>query len=105
MKEPGINYQFSAKVCHHSSSPEMPGWMLVLLPKKLSFEIRKLFKELEEGWGRMKVTAQIGKSEWRTAIWFDTKQGTYLLPIKAEIRKKEQIVKDQVVNIVIMINI
>ena len=92
MKEPGINYQFSAKVCHHSSSPEMPGWMLVLLPKKLSFEIRKLFKELEEGWGRMKVIAQIGKSEWRTAI-------------KAEIRKKEQIVKDQVVNIVIMINI
>lgn len=90
MKEPGINYQFSAKVCHHSSSPEMPGWMLVILPKELSFEIRKLFKELEEGWGRMKVIAQIGKSEWRTDIWFDTKQGTYLLPIKAEIRKKNR---------------
>ncbi len=52
----------------------------------------------------MKVIAQIGKSEWRTAIWFDTKQGTYLLPIKAEIRKKNRS-KDQVVNIVIMINI
>jgi hypothetical protein len=25
----------------------------------------------------------------KTAIWFDTKVNTYLLPLKAEIRKKE----------------
>ena len=39
----------------------------------------------------MKVTAKIGGSEWKTSIWFDTKNDTYLLPIKAEIRKKEKI--------------
>ena len=38
----------------------------------------------------MKITAKIGGSQWATAIWFDTKLDTYLLPVKAEIRKKEK---------------
>ena len=54
-------------------------------------EIRGLLKSEEEGWGRLKAKAQIGDSEWDTAIWFDTKMNTYLLPLKAGIRKKENI--------------
>ena len=46
---------------------------------------------MEEGWGRLKATVKIGKNKWQTAIWFDTKMNTYLLPLKAEIRKKENI--------------
>lgn len=42
----------------------------------------------EEGWGRMKTSAKIGALTWETAIWFDTKRDTYILPIKAEIRTK-----------------
>jgi len=48
-------------------------------------------KSEEEGWGRLKATARIGNCEWKTAIWFDTKMNTYLLPLKAEIRKKEML--------------
>ncbi len=51
----------------------------------------------------MKIIAKIGKSEWETAIWFDTKQDTHLLPIKAAIRKKEHIELDTVVEIVIRV--
>lgn len=105
MDEQGMKYEFAAKVYHYSSSPEMTGWTLVKLPKELSVEIRQLFKGLEEGWGRMKVNSKVGNSEWQTAIWFDTKQETYLLPIKAAIRKKEKIVKDMVVDIAIWINV
>lgn len=83
---------------------EIGGWTIVSLPKKLSIEIRDNFKYLEEGWGRMKVTANIGNSEWRTSIWFDTKQGIYMLPIKAEIRKKEKIVVNQDVKIILSIS-
>jgi hypothetical protein len=67
------------------------GWNFLFMPKELAKEIRASFKSHEEGWGRMKVTAKIGGSEWKTSIWFDTKHDTYLLPIKAEIRKKEKI--------------
>ena len=37
------------------------------------------------------MTAKTGNTQWETAIWFDTKLDTYLLPLKAEIRKKEKI--------------
>ncbi len=67
------------------------GWHFVSLPEALSKEIREHLKWQEEGWGRLKALAKIGQSEWDTAIWFDSKLKTYLLPIKAEIRKKEKI--------------
>ncbi|MGL9727764.1 DUF1905 domain-containing protein [Enterococcus sp. DIV0756] len=105
MDEQGMKYEFAAKVYHHSSSPELAGWMFVKLPKELLREIRKLFKELEEGWGRMRVSVKTGDSQWKTSIWFDTKQDRYLLPIKAAIRKKEKIVKDALVEIAIWINV
>jgi len=35
----------------------------------------------------MKTTASIGKTKWDTAIRNDTKIGTYLLSIKAAVRK------------------
>ena len=103
MESNRIKYEFSAKVYQYSTSPEMSGWTFVSLPKEVSIEIRDNFKWLEEGWGRMKVTAKTGNSEWRTSIWFDTKQDTYLLPLKAAIRKKENIVFDEDVEIIIWV--
>ena len=67
------------------------GWNFLFMSQDLAKEIRAMHKHQEEGWGRMKVTAKIGGSEWKTSIWFDTKNDTYLLPIKAAIRKKENI--------------
>ncbi len=36
-----------------------------------------------------------------TAIWFDTKSNTYLLPIKAAIRKKEKVEPGEEIQITI----
>lgn len=88
MELKGVKYQFvNAPWLFNGSS----GWVFISLPKKLASEIRKYFKMEEEGWGRLKVIAKIGNSEWRTAIWFDTKLNTYLLPLKSAIRKEESI--------------
>ena len=80
-----IKYEFSSKMWKY---PSPGGWFFVSLPKSISKEIRTHFKWQEEGWGRLKIKAQIGNYKWDTAIWFDTKLKTYLLPIKAEIRSK-----------------
>ena len=98
-----VEYEFTANVYNSSSSADMIGWVLVSLPKEISIEIRDNFKHLEQGWGRMTATAKIGNTEWQTAIWFDTKQDTYLLPLKAEIRKKENIVVGEDAKIVVCI--
>lgn len=79
-------YEFRAEVWRHDSSG---GWYFVTIPEPVSKEIRLLFGELEEGWGRLKANATIGESNWDCAIWYDSKREPYILPLKVEIRKKE----------------
>jgi hypothetical protein len=69
----------------------------------LSKEIRQSSQSAETGWGRLTASAKIGTSEWKTAIWFDSKKNTYLLPLKAEIRQKEELVKGETVKISVFI--
>lgn len=87
-----MEYKFTAKPWKY---PEHGAWHFVSLPVHISEEIRAMRKWDEEGWGRLKVLAKAGNSEWQTAIWFDTKHETYLLPLKAVIRKKEKIELEQ----------
>ncbi|GAA4768921.1 MULTISPECIES: DUF1905 domain-containing protein [Flavobacterium] len=95
-----IKYDFSAKIWQYNGPN---GWHFVSLPQEISKEIRENLKWQEEGWGRLKATAKIGSVEWKTAIWFDTKQNTYLLPLKADIRKKCKLEKDQRISISILV--
>jgi hypothetical protein len=100
LRQKNIQYQFVAKPWQHQGPG---GWYFVSLPVKLSNEIRTVFKMDEEGWGRLKAIAKIGSTEWQTAIWFDSKKKTYLLPLKADIRKKEQLVVDKLVSFTLWI--
>ncbi|MEY5134200.1 MAG: hypothetical protein RLZZ198_2204 [Bacteroidota bacterium] len=84
-----ISHTFTAPLWQHSAQG---GWYFVALPTDLSQEIRSQAKPLEEGWGRLKISAAVDGVAWNTSIWFDTKCGTYLLPIKAEIRKMKNLI-------------
>ena len=97
-----LQYEFTAKP-FFLHGEDACGWHFVSLPKELAKEIRRHHKSQEEGWGRMKAVVKVGGSEWRTSIWFDTKHDTYLLPIKAEIRKREKIGVDKDVEVTIWI--
>lgn len=66
-------------------------WHFITLPKKQSGEITKRFGLLKRGWGSLPVVVTMGDTSWRTSIFPDKKQGAYLLPLKAEVRKKEKI--------------
>lgn len=79
-----IKYDFSAKLWRHSASG---GWHFISVPKNISKEIRAHLQWQEEGWGRMKALACICDKSWETSIWFDKKENTYILPIKAAVRK------------------
>ena len=96
----GVKYALEAAPWQYSGQG---AWVFVSLPVELSEEIRRLFKTEEEGWGRLKATAAVGKSEWKTAIWFDTKSSTYILPLKAAIRSKENIITGKLITLTIWI--
>lgn len=95
-----IPYKFQNTIWQHNGGS---GWHFVTLPQRLSMEIRELFQKEEQGWGRLPVMALIGDTSWDTAIWFDTKNNAYLLPIKSEIRKKESISVGMILKITIYI--
>jgi Domain of unknown function (DUF1905) len=95
-----ITYSFSAIVWQHAGPG---GWFFVTLPQELSTEIRELLRAEEEGWGRLKAIAQIGKTEWKTAIWFDSKNEAYLLPLKSDVRKKEKIELNQLIESIVIL--
>jgi hypothetical protein len=96
----GVTYAFTAAPWQYAGKG---AWIFVSLPKKMSKEIRKHFGHEEEGWGRLKALAQIGDTEWKTAVWFDTKANTYILPLKSEVRNKENIATGKTVRVIIRI--
>jgi hypothetical protein len=71
--------------------PGMAGWQFVTLPKKQSNSITQTYGALKKGWGSLPVTFTVCKTKWKTSIFPDKKIGAYLLPLKAEVRKKENI--------------
>ena len=80
-----MDYSFTNEIWQYHGKG---AWVFVSLPKAMAAEIRLANQGFEEGWGRLRVTAKIGELKWKTAIWYDTKLDTYLLPLKTEIRKK-----------------
>ncbi len=76
--------------------PGLGGWFFFTMGKRISSRIKTLMKGQVRGFGSIRVKARIRKSEWSTSI-FPTKEGTYLLPVKASVRHNEGIVDGDVV--------
>jgi hypothetical protein len=68
--------------------PANEKFYLLPLPADISADIFEISDGLTNGWGSLKVEAQIGESVWRTSIFPDSKLGVFELPLKAEVRKK-----------------
>ena len=49
------------------------------------------------GWGMIPVTARIGETEWTTSLW--PKDGSYIVPLKVAVRKREQLELGDVVTV------
>ena len=62
-------------------------WYFVTVPEEQSEEIRAQAFGNPRGFGSVKVEACIGDVIWRTSV-FPLNRGGYLLPIKAEVRRK-----------------
>ncbi len=71
--------------------PGMAGWQFLTIPKKQSKIITQTYGAMKKGWGSLPVLVTVGKTKWKTSIFPDKKIGAYLLPLKADVRKKEDI--------------
>ncbi len=65
-------------------------WHFITVPEEQCAEIRAQAFGTRRGFGSVRVEATIGKVAWRTSV-FPRNSGGYLLPVKAEVRKKADI--------------
>ncbi|MBI2611039.1 DUF1905 domain-containing protein [Candidatus Kaiserbacteria bacterium] len=70
---------------------EQGAWHFAHVDKKLSEEIKERHGSHKRGFGSLRVTVTMGKTKWKTSIFPDKRSGTYLLPLKASIRRAEGI--------------
>jgi hypothetical protein len=81
--------------------PGKAAWFFVNVPEKTSEEIEFYFAHEKRGWGSLPVHVTIGETTWKTSIFTDKKTATFLLPIKSEVRKKEEIKEGDVIQVTV----
>ena len=66
-------------------------WHSLTVPAEEAIEIRLEGMAARRGFGSVRVEAAIGGVRWRTSLFPDSKSGGYVLPLKAEIRRRARI--------------
>jgi hypothetical protein len=77
-------------------SGESASWHFISVPEHQSNEMRAHALMSRGGFGSVRVEASIDDVTWRTSV-FPVKAGGYILPVKADVRRRAGIVAgDQV---------
>ena len=66
-------------------------WTFVTLPPELSDDIRAQTDGRRRGFGSVRVQVTVGATTWSTSVFPDAKRGAYLLPVKKDVRRREQL--------------
>jgi len=81
----GIRYEFECTLFRWAARREL--WVFARVPAEISEEIHDMPLP-RGGFDSVKITASLGSSRWQTSI-FPESDGTYVLAVKAEIRRRE----------------
>lgn len=78
-------------------------FFFVPIPQEQSDDIKAISHLVTYGWGVIPVRVQIGKTMWTTSLF--PKDGLYLVPIKADIRKAEGLEEGDSVDVQVWLDI
>lgn len=87
-----MNFEFSGNIWYWRGPAP---WYFVTVPAPERYELRAIVQRVTYGWGMIPVTVQIGKTKWTTALW--PKDDSYIVPIKASVRRAEQLAEGDTV--------
>ncbi len=93
--KPAVSYSFEARLWRWHA--ETASWVFITLPEDVAFAIR--CQAETRGWGSVKVTASIGATSWQTSLFPHKASNSYLLPVKAAVRKAENLHDDSMASV------
>lgn len=89
-----MNIEFDAPIWYwRGPSP----FYFVTVPDDLSDALKTIARSVTYGWGMIPVQARIGRSRWTTSLF--PKNGAYIVPLKAAIRRAEGLAEGDVVTV------
>ncbi len=78
-------------------------WHFVTVPDEEAGALDVTSSSVTYGWGMIPVTAHIGDTEWKTSLW--PKDGRYIVPLKAWVRKAEGLQLGDVVTVGLVVSV
>lgn len=72
-------------------------WHFVTVPDEEAAALEAISPTVTYGWGMIPVTVRVCDSEWTTSMW--PKDGGYIVPLKARVRRAERIEVGDVVDV------
>ena len=81
-----MHIEFSGKIIFWKGPAP---WFFVAVPEKQSRDIKAISNMVTYGWGVIPVHVRIGRTEYTTSLF--PKDDRYLVPIKASVRKAENL--------------
>ncbi len=66
-------------------------WYFVTLPHDVTDDLDDAADGPARGFGSRRVEVTVGSTTWRTSVFPDTKAASYVLPIKAAVRRAEHL--------------
>lgn len=64
-------------------------WYFVTVPDEECLALAEASAVVSYGWGMIPVTAGIGRTSWATSLF--PKDGRYIVPVKAAVRRAERL--------------
>jgi Domain of unknown function (DUF1905) len=79
-------------------------WHFITLPEEAAGQIRFVMGKAK-GFGSVRIKARIGGSSWKTSLFPDKKTKSYLLPVKADVRKAEGLIDGKLVAVTLELDV
>jgi len=79
-------------------------WRFITVPQDISCRIKSMAPRPRRTFGSQRVAATIGKTTWKTSLFPSAKADAFLLPIKASVRRAENIADGDTVSAVLKID-
>ena len=93
-------FEFNGKIFHWRGPAP---FLFVAMPDEQSRELKAISGLVTYGWGVIPVHVRIGKTEYTTSLF--PKDDLYLVPIKASVRKAENLEEGDKVTVRLEVNL
>ena len=94
------HFQFGSSVWAHHG---IGGWHFLTLPTAVADELREAVPPTGPGFRSIRVTVTVGSSIWDTSVFPDKATGSFLLPVKKDVRRANQLVAGDAVDVTLRV--